>query len=590
MRRQSLSTIIIELWRVLSRRRQTQFWLLLALMVVASIAEAVSIGAVLPFLAVLTDPQRVFDHAAVKSLVSLLGIATPPQLLLPFTAVFCCAAIASGGIRMVLLYFTTRYTFGVGADLSIDAYRRTLYQPYATHVRRNSSEIINGISGKIGMMVGSVLIPAMNLISSVILLTGVACALLSVNPVIALSAGVCFGGLYGGIVHFTRRRLRLNSEVIARDSTLVVKAMQEGLGGIRDVLINGTQPVYAEVYRAADRRQRLAQGNNAFLGGCPRFVIETVGMVLIAVAAYALTGREGGVVGAIPVLGALALGAQRLLPVLQQAYLSLTVIRGAEQSLRDALELLRQPMPQGAGGARVEALPFRREIRLSGLGFRYDAALPPVLHGLDVVIGKGQKVGFVGPTGSGKSTLVDIVMGLLSPTEGALAVDGVAVTAETVQAWQRHIAHVPQAIFLADASIEENIAFGVPAGEIDHERVREAARRAQIAATIEAMPEGYGTWVGERGIRLSGGQRQRVGIARALYRQADVIVFDEATSALDYETEAAVMDAIAGLDPDLTILIVAHRLNTLKSCDVVVEIGDGGARNVSPQSQFASSR
>jgi ATP-binding cassette subfamily B protein len=304
--------------------------------------------------------------------------------------------------------------------------------------------------------------------------------------------------------------------------------------------------------------------------------MEALGMLLIAALAYALAQGADGISKAIPILGALALGAQRLLPVLQQAYGAWTSIQGSHASLQDTLELLDQPLPHYADQPEVLAMPFQRSIALNLLSFRYSSETPLVLNKININIAKGSRVGFVGTTGSGKSTLLDIVMGLLTPCEGVLEIDGQAVTIGNQRAWQAHIAHVPQAIFLADSTIEENIAFGVPKIEINHERVIQAARQAQIAEIVESWPKKYQTFVGERGIRLSGGQRQRIGIARALYKQADVIIFDEATSALDNETEQAVMQAIEGLSEYLTILIIAHRVTTLKNCTQIIELAKGG--------------
>jgi ATP-binding cassette subfamily B protein len=299
-------------------------------------------------------------------------------------------------------------------------------------------------------------------------------------------------------------------------------------------------------------------------------------MVLIAVLAYSLAGSPSGIVNAIPVLGALALGAQRLLPVLQLAYAGWSSIRGSQASLADALDLLDQPMPAHADAPLPAPLPFKHSITLKGLAFRYAENTPWVLqHGLTLSIQKGSRIGIIGTTGSGKSTLLDILMGLLQSPHGDLAIDGIKITEKNQRSWQAHIAHVPQAIFLADTSIAENIAFGVPVAQIDNNRVREVAKKAQVAQAIESWPEQYDTLVGERGEKLSGGQRQRIGIARALYKRADVIVFDEATSALDNDTERAVMEAIENLGDELTVIIVAHRLTTLKNCTEVVELEDG---------------
>ena len=554
-----------------------QFGFLLALMVIASFAEIISIGAVLPFLGVLTAPDRVFVHPVAEPFIYAFGLKAPGQLLLPLAVTFGVAIIFAGAIRLLLLWVSTRLSFATGADLGISIYRRTLYQPYSVHVARNSSEVISGISTKASNVIYMVVMPVLTLISACIMMLSILAALLSVDPLIALFAFGGFGLIYGVIARSTRHQLRVDSECISREGVQVVKSLQEGLGGIRDVLIDGSQVTYCEAYQKADSRLRRAQGNSVFISACPRYVMEPLGMLLIAGLAYVLAQQSDGIAKAIPVLGALALGAQRLLPVLQQAYGSWSGIQTGRMSLFDTLDLLDQPMPDYADQP-VQPLPFTDRIELRQLSFCYATQTSLVLNQLNLVIKKGSRVGFIGTTGSGKSTLLDIVMGLLAPTAGRMEVDGLQVTTSNNRAWQAHIAHVPQSIFLADSSIEENIAFGVAKERIDANRVRQAARQAQIADIIEAWPDGYSTFVGERGVRLSGGQRQRIGIERALYKQADVIIFDEATSALDSETEQAVMEAIDGLSQDLTLLIIAHRISTLKNCTQIVELENGSIR------------
>ena len=310
-----------------------------------------------------------------------------------------------------------------------------------------------------------------------------------------------------------------------------------------------------------------------------------IGLSMIAALAYYLVRQPEGIERALPVLGVLALGAQRLLPTLQQAYAAWAGIKGNQASVQDALALLEQPMPdsttEGTG-----ALTFDKTIRMQAITFAYQPTHPAVLKNLELTIRKGERVGIIGATGSGKSTLMDLLMGLLEPSGGRLEVDGQTIDSTTRRAWQSRIAHVPQAIYLADSSVEENIAFGVPRKEIDHARVVEAAQQAQIAELIESMPDGYRSQVGERGVRLSGGQRQRIGIARALYKQADVIVFDEATSALDNETERTVMESIDTLKANLTVVIIAHRLSTLQKCDRIVELGEGGVKRIGSYEQI----
>jgi ABC-type multidrug transport system fused ATPase/permease subunit len=570
-----LTPLLARLWQHVSPHRHHQFLLVLGLMLLSAFAEVVSLGALLPFLGILTAPEAVFNYRIVARVAHTFGITTPQQLLLPLTVSFAVIALLAGGIRVLLLWVSTRFTFAAGADLSIEVYRRTLYQPYRVHVARNSSEVISGITQKVGGTVLGALLPLMTLISSTMLLVAVPIALIAIDPLVALFATLGFGASYAIITVLSRRRLRHNSERIADEYTHVVKALQEGLGGIRDVLLDGTQPVYCEIYRQADHLLRRAQGDNAFIGQSPRFVMEAVGMVLIAALAYGLSLQPHGVATALPVLGALALGAQRLLPALQQAYAAWASIAGSHASLAATLDLLDQPMPAELLRPAPAPLLLRAAIDFRKVRFRYSSDGPWVLDGLDLIIPKGARIGLVGGTGSGKSTTLDLLMGLLLPTEGEVLVDGQPITGERIRAWQRSIAHVPQSIYLADTSVAENIAFGVPRAAIDMRRVRDAAQQAQIAEFIESRAGGYEAYVGERGVRLSGGQRQRIGIARALYKRTSVLVLDEATSALDNETERSVMEAIEGLHRDLTVLLIAHRLTTVRHCDTIAELEHG---------------
>jgi ABC-type multidrug transport system fused ATPase/permease subunit len=561
----------------------------MALTLVSAFAEIASLGAVIPFIAVLTEPDRLFKWPVVARLAQALGVTTADQLLLPLTIGFALTAVISGAVRMLLLWTSARFTFASGADLSSEVYRRTLYQPYSVHVARNSSEVISGITNKVGGTVLGIMFPLMTLISAGVSLFATLATLLFIDPWLALGAGFGFGACYGIITWFSRRHLRNNSRRIATEYTLVVKSLQEALGGIRDVLLDGSQPVYCDVYRRADQTLRRAQGDNVFIAQSPRFSMEAVGMVLIAGLAFGLSRQSHGVAAALPVLGVIALGAQRLLPALQQVYGAWATIAGSHALLEDTLELLDQPLPADASSPAPRPLPFEREIRLEQLRFRYTAEGPWVVDNLNLTIAKGARVGLVGGTGSGKSTTLDLLMGLLRPNSGQISVDGRPLNDGLIRAWQAGIAHVPQAIFLADATLTENIAFGVTPGEIDRERVRRAAERAQICEFIESMPEGFDSLVGERGVRLSGGQRQRIGIARALYKEASVLVLDEATSALDNSTERSVMDAIEGLSRDLTIILIAHRLSTVRRCDTIVELENGRLVAQAPYDELLSS-
>jgi ATP-binding cassette, subfamily B, bacterial PglK len=567
--------LLVCLWQHLTQRRHRQFVLLMGLMLASAFAEVVSLGAVLPFLSILIAPERIFSFTIVADVSLAWGITSADQLVLPLTLAFVAAAMIAGVIRILLLWSNTRLAYAVGADLGFEVYRRTLYQPYHVHAARNSSEVISGISIKINGVVFGVLFPLLTLISATVLMLAIMFALIAIDPMVALVAAVGFGASYALVSWMSRRRLHRNSQHIAYEQSQVVKALQEGLGGIRDVLLDGTQRIYCNIYRDADIALRLAQGNNAFIGASPRYIMEALGMAMIAALSYVLSGEAGGIAKALPVLGALALGAQRMLPALQQIYSAWASIAGSHASLVDTLELLNQPLPEELLQPAFTPLIIQDSIRFNAVRFRYTSDDPWVLDGLNLTIPKGARIGFVGSTGSGKSTTLDLLMGLLTPTEGELLLDSQPIVGRRIRAWQRTIAHVPQSIYLADTTLAENIAFGIPPDAIDLDRVQQVAHEAQIADFIESRPEGYNAFVGESGIRLSGGQRQRIGIARALYKQASVLVFDEATSALDNATEQLVMDTIEGLNRDLTILLIAHRLTTVRRCDIIVELEHG---------------
>lgn len=570
--------MLYRLWRYVSFRRRIQFAALIALIILTSILEVFSIGALLPFLSALISPERIFEHPKAQLIIQILDLKTPGELLLPLTLIFVVLSILAAGMRLLMLWANTRITFATGADLSILIYRNTLYQSYSTHISRNSSEVISGITTKSNSLIYSAILPIITIMTSSVMMVMILSALVIVNPEVSVLAFGGFALIYLFVVFVVKKRLQADSHLIAKESTGIVKALQEGLGGIRDVLIDGTQEQYCRIYRNADVSLRRAQGNNALIAYAPRLLVEGLGMSLIALLAYWLSiGPNGGLITSIPTLGVLALGAQRILPIFQQGYASWVALQGGARSVQDALDLIEQPVLNHVD-ADHSPVAFNQTIELSGMGFRYGTSEGNVLLGIDLAIKKGERVGLIGTTGSGKSTLLDIVMGLLFPTQGNLTVDGKIIDQKNCRAWQKHIAHVPQSIFLADCSVEENIAFGVPYEEIDRDRVRIAARGAQIEEVIESLPKKYKTSVGERGVRLSGGQRQRIGIARALYKKADVIVFDEATSALDNETEKAVMEAIDNIGPEVTVLIIAHRLSTLRQCNRIVELQNGQIR------------
>ena len=589
---QGVFQIFSLLWSQLGSRRRIQFGALFLTMVLTSFAEVASIGAVIPFLGALTTPELVFEHKLALPLIRYLEVNEPDQLFLPLTIIFVIVALIAGLMRIVLLWAQTRYSHSIGADFSVQIYRLTLFQPYLTHLNRNSSELISGITTKVNTVAFQVILPLLNMISSFLILIAILTVLFFINPLAAFLSFFGFGFIYVSIMLLAKKRLAIDSRRISAEQIQVVKSLQEGLGGIRDVLLDGTQETFINNYKKSELPLRRAIANVHIISGSPRFGIEALGMAFIACIALFLSinNSQPDFVAAIPVLGALALGAQRLLPVLQLIYSSWTAFLGNERSLDDVLDLLTQPMPEYLTNPDKKLLKFKQDIKLNQIKFRYRENANLVLDGITLTIPKKSRLGIIGSTGCGKSTLLDIIMGLTNPTSGQILIDDTALTDSNRSGWQLHIAHVPQNIFRADCSIAENIAFGVKPDDIDLDRLHQVANLAKITDLVESFDEKFETLVGERGFRLSGGQRQRIGIARALYKKADVIVLDEATSALDNKTEKSIMETIESISEDITFIIVAHRITTLQNCTQIIELSDGKVKRNGDYNEIGNSK
>jgi ATP-binding cassette subfamily B protein len=555
------------LFRLLSPARRRQFVLTLLLMLLGAAAEMVTIGAALPFLALVADPHSALVPPRLLGFLDSIGGSPVVGAALLLIA----AALGSAVVRLALTWGSQRFVMATGHDMAAAVFGRMLRQPYAEQVRRNSSTTLAAIEKVQGVVFG-LLQPAMQGLIGAFIALCVFALLLRIDARAAGLAAFAVALVYVGVSLLVRPRLKRNSQALAGTVVERTRTVQEGLGGIRDIILDRSEALFEAKFSELDRSYRRAQATNQFVAGFPRYIVEAAGLVAIALVTLAMSLEPGGVVKAIPVLGALALGAQRLLPLLQQAYYGWSLASGNIHALRDVVEMMEAPIPPPQPEA--PPLPFERELAFERVEFRF-AEGRFALSDVSFRIRPGEHVGIAGATGGGKSTLLDLLMGLLEPDEGAILIDGRPLDARTRPAWQAGLAHVPQSIYLADDTIAANIAFPRRPEGMDPELLAAAVKAAQLEAFLAALPEGLQTYVGERGVRLSGGQRQRIGLARALYRRPRLLILDEATSALDEATERAVLEALHDLRRDMTMVTVAHRATTLAACDRLIRVEGG---------------
>ena len=560
-------------------RRKALIVLMIALL--GAVASAAMVASVMPFLSVLADPSRIETTPAFARLYETLGFRSAYGFLVGLGLGALGMVLLSMSLQMLNTYASARFTLILVHSLSCRLMASYLGQPYEYFLNRHSGDMGTRVLSEAKQVVSRFLQPLMELVISSLNVAALVALLIWIDPLVAIVAFTVLGGIYGIVFLLSRRTLRRYGRIRLEANTQRFRLAAEALGGVKDIKLLGREWGYVQRFHDPSLRMAEVEVKSTLVSALPGFVIQAVafgGVILLSLllvdpAAFAAGNAIGTV---LPLIGVYALAGQRLMPQLTALYGSATKLVKSQAAVAAVCDDLAGAHRRGLPKKVPRPLGLTQHLRLENVSYRYPNAEQAGVSGIDLTIRVGEKIGIVGSTGAGKTTLADIVLGLLRPQEGALVVDGQPVGDDRIRAWQQTVGYVPQDIFLTDAPVAENIALGVAPADIDMARVERAARIAQLDRFIaEELPEGYATHVGERGVRLSGGQRQRIGIARALYHDAELIVFDEATSALDNLTEREVMAAINALPGDKTILMIAHRLSTVKVCDRLLVLEKG---------------
>ena len=551
--------------------------LLLGMVLIMAFLDVVGVAFIMPFMSVLSNPGIVQTNLYLRSIYEFFGFSDEHQFLIFLGVAVFLALIISIGFKALTTWAILRFTYSREYSIGRRLVMGYLHQPYEWFLRKHSADLGKSVMAEVAQVTNGTLVPLMNLIAKGVVVIALLALLVITEPWLALGVGATFGLTYGGIFMLVRRRLSLLGRARSETIKQRFRALSEAFGGIKDVKASNSERVFFTRYDEPARQHISHQVKAQLTKGMPRFVIEAVafgGMIVVIL--YLMTTRND-LQSVLPVTALYALAGYRLMPALQEVYASATLLRYNRSALDNLhRELMQLPAVLPRAASISEPLELHDVIELNQVSYQYPEANRLALNAINLRIPARTSVGLVGTTGSGKTTTADLILGLLIPQSGELRVDGIAITDANRPRWQSTIGYVPQQIYLTDDTLSANIAFGVPRKYVDHAAVEKAARMANLHEFIsQELPHGYDTLVGERGVRLSGGQRQRIGLARALYHQPQVLILDEATSALDNLTEQAVMESLRNLNHQITIIIIAHRLSTVRECDQIVVLTKG---------------
>jgi len=558
----------------IDNRRKIQFFFLLILTIFSAIAEMLSIASVVPFVSLITDGSFTKEKFYLYKFVEF---NSKEEAIIYSGLIFSSLFLINSLSRILLIYVTTRLSQVTAAELSVKIFKAKLFDTYTNHISKNSSSLVAAITQKVYEMAVSIS-SAITLMSGVFIFICIISILIWVNPKVMIISILFFGILYFSLISFGRKIVKTSSKIINEQQNNIVEILQNGLGALRDIILDKSQYFYIQTFQKSVFEKAKRQTIVDFIQNSPRYIFEAMGIVLfVGLLIYSSESSKSSdeFSSILPTLAALAIGSQRILPLLNALYTNFITLKSRLYQVAEVVDSLNQNLIKEEKEKLIieKKIDLKNLISFNNVSFSYDKK-NYILKDISFQIKKGSRVGIIGQTGEGKSTFLDLLMGLLPPENGTIYIDDVELTQDTNNSWQSKISHVPQKIFLSNLSFLENIAFGIDINKIDRNRVELVSKKSQIHEFIMKLENKYLERVGERGIRLSGGQIQRIALARALYKNTEIIIFDEATNSLDIATEKLIMKELYDLDKNLTIIMVAHRLNTLKDCDIIFEVKD----------------
>ena len=571
---------LYEFFSLMEGQQKLRLFKIQFMIIFSSFLETISVLSIGPFMTLVSSPETINSNFYTSKVYQYLNIQEPNNFLILFGGLILFIMIISAFFSMITIWRLSILGGQIGADLSNRMFNYYVNRPLSFHLQTNSSQLASKLIVESNRLTHSVLLQFLYLNSKLILILMMIITILITVPIIAILSTLLFLVSYISIYRFASYRLNRNGIVISNESQSRMRTINESFGGIKDLLIHGLQTNFISKYKKSTDNYYSSWSSNQVLALLPRYAIElTAYGTMISAILFLLFSFDNNIGKVLPIIAVFGLASMKMLPAFQQCYFSVSTMRANMNAYlvvrKELLDIRNQENSYDEDLEPESELTFKEKVSLHGISFKYQENKDEVLNDISFDINANQTVGLVGASGSGKSTVINILIGLLQPTKGSITVDGQELTKANLGAWQQKIGFVSQDIFLLDASIKENIAFGYHPKDIDLKRIEKVLEMAQLDKFVLTLPNGIDTSVGERGMQLSGGQLQRIGIARALYGNPEILVFDEATSNLDRISEKLIMETIATIGKSTTIIMIAHRLSTVKECDNIFLFNNG---------------